>query len=188
MRTIVIDLYTLDELSDKAQKKAIEAHDNVICIDSDWYQPTINHWKEELDKRGFGNADIMFSGFCSQGDGASFTADINLEKFLDKKYIHLMPHINEWSMSLTRNSTRYLHERTVGVSINDIHPQLGDSHKTIYNVIDTMIEDIESIRLEWCIKIYAALEKEHEFLSSEKYIREYIKGNEIEFKENGEIY
>lgn len=32
-------------------------------------------WINKLDKLGFYNPKVMYSGFYSQGDGASFTAD-----------------------------------------------------------------------------------------------------------------
>lgn len=43
----------------------------------DWYQFTIADWKQQLHEKGFEDADIQFSGFWSQGDGASFTARVN---------------------------------------------------------------------------------------------------------------
>ncbi len=185
MRQETINIYTLDELSEEAQEKVIEAHDNIIYIDSDWYQPTIDYYVDELNKIGFENAEIHFSGFCSQGDGACFNADINFEKFLSEKHMLLKPYINECQFSIVIINTQYVHENTRSVSLDYNIEEISDEmFRNIYRLQD----EIEAIRLEWCKKIYAALEKEHEFLRSEEYIREYIKGNEIEFKENGEIY
>lgn len=189
MRQEIIDIYTLDELSEEAQKKAIEAHENIIHIDSEWYQSIIDCYVYELEQIGFENAEILFTGFGSQGDGACFDGTINLEKFLDKKYNHLMPYINEWCFNILTTTHQYSHENTKRVSYYSSHPMFSNErHEIIYRVVHNLLDEIETIRLEWCKKIYAALEKEHEFLRSEKYIREYIKSNEIEFKENGEIY
>ena len=42
----------------------------------DWYDYVYELWKTALAQIGFGEVDISFSGFSSQGDGASFTAPL----------------------------------------------------------------------------------------------------------------
>ena len=44
-------------------------------FDYQWWDHIYDEWKEELKEMGFDGSDIAFSGFSSQGDGASFTAD-----------------------------------------------------------------------------------------------------------------
>lgn len=48
----------------------------------EWYEYTKDLWYDALDQIGFEDADISFSGFASQGDGASFTADLNIDKLI----------------------------------------------------------------------------------------------------------
>lgn len=53
----------------------------------EWYQDTIELFTEDMEEFGLNinSSDVQFSGFYSQGDGASFTAsasDIDLHKFL----------------------------------------------------------------------------------------------------------
>lgn len=44
--------------------------------DDQWYEYSLEYWRDDiLDMLGFNGADIEFSGFWSQGDGASFTAE-----------------------------------------------------------------------------------------------------------------
>ena len=45
-------------------------------IDEDWHEELIEEWVEKLAGLGFADADIRFSGFSSQGDGANFKADV----------------------------------------------------------------------------------------------------------------
>lgn len=45
-------------------------------IPDDWYADTLAEWKTKLAALGYANADIRFSGFGSQGDGASFAANV----------------------------------------------------------------------------------------------------------------
>lgn len=47
---------------------------------SDWYDDIYELWEKALDEIGFEDAKIAFTGFWSQGDGASFTAGVDLEK------------------------------------------------------------------------------------------------------------
>jgi hypothetical protein len=50
----------------------------------DWHDCLLEDIKEELETLGFTDAEISYSGFWSQGDGASFTCDkIDLEKFFN---------------------------------------------------------------------------------------------------------
>lgn len=49
----------------------------------DWFEYTIETWTTALAQLGFENAKIQFTGFCSQGDGASFeTDDVCLAKLI----------------------------------------------------------------------------------------------------------
>lgn len=50
----------------------------------DWHDTLLEEIKEELETLGFTDAEISYTGFWSQGDGASFTCDkIDLEKFFN---------------------------------------------------------------------------------------------------------
>jgi hypothetical protein len=57
-----------------------------IAIDSIgeyWHDTLLEEIADELSDEGFPDADIQYSGFYSQGDGASFTADVNVEHFFN---------------------------------------------------------------------------------------------------------
>lgn len=49
------------------------------CSDDYWHEYLLgeDYWKAALAQIGFGYPDIRFSGFWSQGDGASFTAQVD---------------------------------------------------------------------------------------------------------------
>jgi hypothetical protein len=68
---------TYDQLEDRAKEKARDWFRQGCCEDSLWSEFTLDDWKETLTEMGFGydkdSVDISFSGFWSQGDGASFT-------------------------------------------------------------------------------------------------------------------
>ena len=74
MRQIAVNVYKFDELSDEAKEKVLEKHRDINVDDSHWYEFTMEMWKEKLKEAGFDDAEIHFSGFWSQGDGACFDA------------------------------------------------------------------------------------------------------------------
>lgn len=48
----------------------------------DWYEEIINRAKEEAPARGFNIDEVLFTGFHSQGDGASWTGFVDLVAFI----------------------------------------------------------------------------------------------------------
>lgn len=67
-RTITV--YKFNELSENAKKTAIKKNRNWHVSDFYWYEHTLEEWKQLLNSIGIENAEIEFSGFGSQGDGA----------------------------------------------------------------------------------------------------------------------
>lgn len=65
--------FQLAQLDDRAKERARNWY-REGGLDYDWWEYTIDEWKTELEDMGFDGVDINFSGFSSQGDGASFTA------------------------------------------------------------------------------------------------------------------
>lgn len=68
------------ELSTAAKQHAIELH---AAPDHDWWDSTYEHFKEEGKAKGFEIEGISFSGFYSQGDGASWIGRVDLKVYLE---------------------------------------------------------------------------------------------------------
>lgn len=89
-RTISKIVYTFKELLDLNEEgtvtpKAVERARSWLqeaATDFDWHSCVLDFWEHALDQIGFENAKISFSGFWSQGDGASFTATVDLDKLV----------------------------------------------------------------------------------------------------------
>ncbi len=89
-RIITKTVYTFKELlalhkEGKVSKMAVERARTWLqeaATDFDWYSDVLDIWKDALDQIGFENGEIGFSGFWSQGDGASFTATVDFEKLV----------------------------------------------------------------------------------------------------------
>lgn len=55
-------------------------------LSDNWYEDTYNQFTEEMENLGFSDIKISFSGFYSQGDGASFVGTLDFEEFFRAKY------------------------------------------------------------------------------------------------------
>jgi hypothetical protein len=64
---------TFEQLNDEAKEQAREWY-REGGLDYDWWEHIYEEWTAALKEMGFDGIDIAFSGFSSQGDGASFTA------------------------------------------------------------------------------------------------------------------
>lgn len=71
--TIVKTYLKFSELNEKQQEQVIENLSDINICD-DWFQSTYDYYESKLKKLGFYDVKFEFSGFWSQGDGASFTA------------------------------------------------------------------------------------------------------------------
>lgn len=77
--------FQFDELSPDIQEKVLndfrETHSE--RMPDWWYEDVIENFESELKNSGLENIVCNFTGFWSQGDGASFTANVrDVEKFL----------------------------------------------------------------------------------------------------------
>jgi hypothetical protein len=75
--------FTIDQLDDRAKENA-RSWWREGAADYEWWDFIYEDWKEWLERAGFSGPDISFSGFSSQGDGASFTANsFDFNKFVE---------------------------------------------------------------------------------------------------------
>lgn len=192
MRTIETTVYEFDELSEKAQEKALEKFYD-INIDYDWYEFSIDDFVSILNTIGIDCTvkDIQFSGFYSQGDGLSFTGHYSYSKGAYKKIVDEFPrwtelhkdvqalqdiqsrHFYRISGDIYRIGHFYSHENTV---------KFGYSHYS-----DEVESELTEIFRDIMQEFYRHLEKEYEYLTSREAIIETIKCNEYEFDEFGNL-
>ena len=74
METKEYKVYKFKELPKEAQAKAIKNYNDINVDHEDWSEYILEDKKEELEKLGYNEVEINYSGFWSQDDGASFTA------------------------------------------------------------------------------------------------------------------
>ena len=193
--------YSFEELSPQAQAKAIEDHRD-INVDTDWYSTIIDECTEDLEDEGFKDIEIMFNGFYSQGDGASFTGWIpsdNMWRFVNEilgfKY---PPTVLEClTIQVERNHSRYYHENSVDIEVDydsteDVIEDFpfGMEVPFTYRLKD-IVEDVDKKATEWvksrCREIYNKLEEEYDALQEDESVKDTLLANDYEFDEEGNI-
>lgn len=190
-------VYSLDELSEEARKKAIEDYRqgssesmNLDCETSEM--------KRLLKMFGFNDVKLYYSGFWSQGDGASFVGGYRhvagglkavKEEFTGTwfkdviEYLELLEAINKkcFYSLLYRIDSRgnYCHANTMNIHYIDDYRGNRDFSK--YE--DELLEYVRGIANTF----YRMLEKAYDgYLSDESLIQD-IEDNEYEFYEDGEM-
>jgi len=203
--------YTFDELSKEAQEKAIEKNREINTEGWDWWESVIDDFTKEKEDIGMTDIDCQFSGFYSQGDGASFTGKVSdNKKFLDSIGINPFVNIKDQSrkiwdipvfsefcnniiISINRIDSRHSHQNTISglVEIDgEIEMDLGIG-EIIELDFQKLCDKIEPQITSWArsesIKLYNDLEKYYDQLSSDKEISSALKSSGFEFNANGEI-
>lgn len=86
--------FPFSELSKEAQSKALDELRDINVQHDSWHSDVIDYFKEEMEKFGLDDVEVSYSGFFSQGDGASFTADVtDTQKFMKEA---LLLESDEW--------------------------------------------------------------------------------------------
>ena len=207
--TITHNIYKFEELPEGIKKEALDTHRHYSVEDRDWWDYEYEYWNEKLENMGYENPDISFSGFCSQGDGASFTCTIDIEKWIEQNsdnedYVLLKKWWDEIEFIVNIHranySGNYVHENTIDIEWNfyayDLYREWDASlfpfSKRVYEKLLNMLDDITDNMLESARgemrEIYKSLEKEYEWLTSDENVAESLKCNEYEFDENGGMW
>jgi len=191
-----INVYSFDEITDEKLRQKILTKYYDINVDSDWYQWTTDQYTSELEKIGFYDVKIGFSGFSSQGDGANFIgawsssskripSDLpcieNLRQLLDK-----IGKNHEFGFRLVKNGySRYERENSVIMADNNKYFHVTGQY------YEFLPEHIEFAILSACHTImqaiYATLEDEYTYLISDEAIIDTLQANKYYFDSEGVI-
>jgi hypothetical protein len=192
------------ELQADAKDRALDAHRQINVDFDGWWDGVYEDWKEKLEGMGFLEPKIWFRGFSSQGDGACFDCGhIDVRKFASGKkedFIRLLfPHINKYldavenciSFAVKENSyaTHYCHWNTRYVDW-EVHTnyeeELGVHLSAKFeDKVKEMGDLIEQVRADLSKEIYADLEKEYDYLTSDEAVGEALEANDYLFDEEG---
>ena len=183
--TVTYTYYTFDELTDDQKKKAIDKH-REINVDYGWHDGILSEFEEALEILGFKNIVSSYSGFWSQGDGASFigefiipTDDDTLEmrvKKLESEYTWIYVNFNfDKYLKMTFDDDESLYLETYEVY------RMGH-HYSHSNTITCDHDELKEFTRSFSDFIYRTLEKEYDHLTSDEVVKETLISNEIEFR------
>lgn len=185
MKTITQNVYTFDELSEEARKKVLENLRDMNVDFVGWDECVLEDMKEQLEKAGFMEPKIFYSGFSSQGDGACF--DVS---YIDVDLIIANSGVPEFAQlkgklvgGIKKNSyaNHYSHAGTRYVELDyDDSDEEQDEE-----LLTRLTEYVEQRRVEYCYDIYNALGKEYDYQTSDEAVIEAIRINEYLFYGDG---
>jgi hypothetical protein len=128
-KVIEVEVFKYDELSDSAKEKARNWY--IEGMDYEWWEGVYESVKEDGYELGFCIDDIRFSGFWSQGDGASWTGQVDVRQWLEKHGPDSIG-VSAWCaliqedvvskhIQVTQNSNHYSHHETMGFANVEDH-------------------------------------------------------------------
>jgi hypothetical protein len=198
MKKIEIEVYSFDELSEEAKQKAIQQVRESDYPYDYWDDDILDNWKEKLENLGYPDAEIAYSGFWSQGDGASFTCtNVNVEMFLErqeqtnfKRLLHLIKkeHVEVDTATVKRDKYHYyVHYNTItaNVSLYFTNERVFSTHPRIEEIFEEVENAIQQEIINLSQEIYSELNKEYDSLTTDEAIIGEIKAGEHEFYKNG---
>jgi hypothetical protein len=203
MQTKTITTYSFAELSDEAKETA-RSWWREHGLNYEWYDCTFDYAKEVGAVLGIDIDKIYFSGFWSQGDGASFTSSYHYKpgwrkalrkhargdnrKELERIGMELQRAQRFASYQITASTHQhghYMGGMVVDVELGD--PPGGDGWPTLEGCPHLWEEPVKDALEDFAHWVYRTLEKEYEYLNSDEQVDEMLTINEYEFTAEGKV-
>jgi len=149
--------------NEEVANKIINKHQLINVEYNGWCNSILEEFCEKVESFGFNVDvdDINYSGFWTQGDGASFTGDINILEYLSKtrqktKYRNVIKCIENEKISndvdIERGSLNYVHENTCYVDNIEIYDCIDTSCELSLNELRV---ELENKRCNLCKELYS---------------------------------
>lgn len=184
-----ITLYRFEELSEESQGKFQQTFSDDFDQDfSDCYEPD---FIKRLSDMGIETENILYSGFCNQGDGLSFLGTIH-EKYL-------LPFIQKYEFSKLSDYVKNEHEELFLVirskNINYVHensvycdvPEDLDLSDDLYSELNELSDLVNDARMSLCRELYSELERNYDYTMSYEHAQEIAELNDYWFTADGSI-
>ena len=173
MKTVIINLYKFNELSESAQEKAI-GDCRFINVEHDWWDAIYDDAENIFAKiRGF---DIGRKNYC----------DMFLTLTMEDTINAILSNHGE-TCETYEIAKRYRYDWKIAKR-NLKQEEWEDEDDLIYRqekVLDVLAEEFIS---ELGEEYLSMLRREYEYLTSDEAIREYLVENDLDFRVDGSIY
>jgi hypothetical protein len=186
------------DLPERLKEQVIEQNRDINVDDDSWHDYIVEDFEHELNKDGVGKVKVSYTGFWSQGDGASFTGKVEDTA----KFVHETLGLSAYPkealecliIEFTRNSSRYVHENSCDTEVEIDHED-GESSdftlaggagfeitRTLGEIADHVQEKAEEWRIEQCGELYSNLEEEYEGLRTDEAVVGTIEANDYTYE------
>ncbi len=165
MKTISINLYKFDELSETAKQKALSDLSN-INVDYEWWESTY----DDAERIGLKITSFELDG-SKNATGEFINSGLDVAESIIKEHGH--------DCETRKTALNYI----------DKYNSLMFNVKSEDDEMENEFEEIEKEFLNSLLEDYAnILQRESEYLQSEEAIIETIKANDYDFTEDGKLY
>jgi hypothetical protein len=199
------------ELSEEARQRATE---NYFTPAGEWAEFILTDFREDMKMLNVDITNVNYSGFWSQGDGASWTGDIDVKAYLCRTYpddlkrmVLLQAMEEDWvGTRLYISSTgRYYNEGAMDIDEISRGPTSWGVFEEpgIFqgaNIPERLVAfgwhsrgfvELEKEVLEWARtkarELYKNLDAEYEYQTSDEYLADLCEANEYVFDEDGNL-
>lgn len=159
-KVIEVEVFKYAELSDSAKQKARNWY--IDGMDYEWWDSVYEMAIEDGKEKGFYIDKIYFSGFYSQGDGASWIGQVDVRQWLEENCADsiglsalcalIQEDVVDKHIKVVANTSHYYHESTMQVAeLSDDAEGFEDSYRmelpsifkgmTIANLFDIIATD-----------------------------------------------
>ena len=183
MRKTAVMVYKFNELADGVKEKVRDRY-RENYPDTEWWDIIYERIMEKAEEYGITlkDEDIQFTGFWSQGDGASFVSkEINNYKFADKVGIKANKEVlDNIELYIDRTITNYSHMNSVHATA--VYNDLPSKYEKKSEELTDKLEEVKNML---CTELYNNLENYYNELLSDEHVDEDIIANEYEFLKDG---
>lgn len=181
----------------KSRRESVDRHRD-INVQGNWSSSVIDNFEVEMLAKHIDVHSAYFTGFWSQGDGASFTGRVtDTEDYLHRHHPGEFPTIRRFldvggsvDVSCYRAAgSHYVHENTVYVSVDtyfsfsealvDNDPLRTAAAEALDALLDKELRELEATTQDkwrrYMKELYTALQDEHEYLTSDEAVWNTIK-------------
>lgn len=209
MREVTHQLFTINELSEEAKKKAIETYKtkNQEWLFDQCDADMLSEWMgEQLELKGYRDMKVYFSLSYCQGDGMRFEGDLSEGDilYIGKRLLSEEDYKTLLDMTakgygvygkIEGTTHHYYHYNTMRVTIDsDVFEDYGlveeyeDLHKAYTSVLEELEELIDQDTKEVSMELEKAGYEQIDYHYTDEYILDTLEANEIEFLEDGTLW
>lgn len=191
-----------DALSPDVQKKILDANRDTEVRDTDWATYTTDLFREQMLEVGVEVGEVYWSGFWSQGDGASFEGRVRLKEVITnnvfkEQYAVLANALDKFSNCSTvrvHHRGNHCHEGCMQWADHDgllAEPDEPDECESKLQTqvlkqffedaeaqVEGFLEDLLEFLRSKARQLYRDLEAEYEYLTSDECVLENLDSNE----------